>query len=171
MLSVYPIERSRGVLRFDGRDYPCALGRTGVRRAKREGDGATPAGTFPLRHALYRPDRLAPPASGLPVGAIDPADGWCDAPAHSAYNRRVRLPFEASHEVLWRTDGLYDLVIVIGYNDDPPRAGRGSAIFIHCATPDFAPTQGCIALARASLIELLPRLTPDTALRVDTRAR
>ena len=166
MLSVYPIERSRGILRFEGREYPCALGRNGARQSKREGDGATPVGKYLLRQALYRPDRLALPNSGLPVRALTPDDGWCDDPRHRDYNRLVRLPFEASHERLWRADNLYDVIIVVGHNDDPPRPSLGSAIFIHCVAADFAPTQGCVALAREALIELLPHLTPQMALDV-----
>lgn len=166
MLTVYPTERSRGILRFEDREYPCALGGGGVQRTKREGDGATPIGSFSLRQVFYRPDRLRQPASGLPIRALTPDDGWCDDPGHSDYNRLVRLPFGASHEFMWREDNLYDVVVVIGHNDDPPEPGLGSAIFIHCATADLAPTEGCVALARESLIDLLPSLTSDMALRV-----
>jgi len=166
MLTVYPIARSRGILRFEDREYPCALGRGGVQGTKREGDGATPIGTFFLRQVFYRPDRLPQPASGLPVRALNRDDGWCDDPGHSDYNRLVGLPFQASHENLWREDNLYDVIVVLGHNDDPPKPGLGSAIFIHCAADDFAPTEGCVALAREALVELLPRLTQDMALRV-----
>lgn len=166
MLTVHPTERSRGILRFAGRDHICALGRSGVRAAKREGDGATPAGEFVLRRAYYRPDRMAAPASGLPVAALSPHDGWCDDPAHRDYNRLVKLPFAASHEALWRDDDLYDVIVVVGHNDDPPQPGRGSAIFIHCATADYAPTEGCVALERQALIQLLAHFTPATVLQV-----
>ena len=166
MLTVYPTERSRGILRFEDSEYPCALGRGGVQTAKREGDGVTPVGAFLLRQVFYRPDRLSLPASGLPIRALTRDDGWCDDPAHGDYNRLVRLPFGTSHENMWREDNLYDVVVVVGHNDDPPRAGLGSAIFLHCATADYAPTLGCVALARDTLMELLPRLTPDLALRI-----
>ncbi|MCZ6862504.1 MAG: L,D-transpeptidase family protein [Alphaproteobacteria bacterium] len=166
MLTVYPLERSRGILRFEDREYPCALGCNDVRSTKREGDGVTPAGIFSLRQVFYRPDRLPPPTSGLPVRALGPNDGWCDDPGHRDYNRFVRLPFEASHEALWREDNLYDVIVIVGHNDDPPHPGLGSAIFIHCATQDFAPTQGCVVLARETLVELLPRLAPDIALHI-----
>jgi len=168
MLTVYPTERSRGILRFEDGEYPCALGRGGVQTAKREGDGVTPVGAFLLRQVFYRPDRLSLPASGLPIRALARDDGWCDDPAHSDYNRLVKLPFEASHENMWREDSLYDVVVVIGHNDDPPRSGFGSAIFVHCATADYRPTLGCVALARETLIGLLPRLTPGLALRIMT---
>ncbi|MGL4960592.1 MAG: L,D-transpeptidase family protein [Inquilinus sp.] len=142
----------------------CALGKGGVRPGKREGDGATPTGRFPLRRALYRPDCGPAPATALPCAAIAPKDGWCDDPADPAYNRPVRLPYPARHERMWRDDALYDLVIVIGHNDDPPVAGLGSAVFVHLARPDWAPTEGCVALARADLLELLAAAGPGDSL-------
>ena len=92
----------------------CAIGRGGVVRDKREGDGGTPAGRWPMREAFYRADRIPPPATRLRLTAIDPNDGWCDAPNHPAYNRLVRLPFAAGHEKMWRDDAVYDLVVVLG---------------------------------------------------------
>ena len=97
---------------------------------------------------------------------IAPDDGWCDAPDDAAYNRPVKLPYPASAERMWRDDGLYDLVVVLGYNDDPPEAGRGSAIFLHLARPDYAPTQGCVALARPDLEAVLALAGPGSALEV-----
>lgn len=154
-------------LRWNGRFVRCALGRSGVAADKREGDGATPAGRFPLRQVLYRSDRVRPPsACRLPLAAIDPDLGWCDDPADAAYNRPVRLPFAASHERLWRDDGVYDLLAVIGYNDDPVIPGRGSAIFLHVARPDFAPTEGCVALALDDVIALLACCQPGDCLSI-----
>jgi L,D-peptidoglycan transpeptidase YkuD (ErfK/YbiS/YcfS/YnhG family) len=149
-----------------GRTYRCAIGRGGVCRDKREGDGATPVGAFALRAVWFRPDRLAPPATALPHRPIAPDDGWCDDPAHPAYNRHVRLPFSASHETLWRADALYDLIVVPGHNDDPPVAGAGSAIFIHCADAAWGPTEGCVALAQDDLLGIVERLGPASRLIV-----
>jgi L,D-peptidoglycan transpeptidase YkuD (ErfK/YbiS/YcfS/YnhG family) len=164
-----PATALRGHASLDGRRWPCALGRGGVRAAtdKREGDGATPAGRFPLRRLLYRADRIAPPPRcALPASALMPVDGWCDDPADRAYNRAVMLPYPASCEALWRADAVYDLILVTGHNDDPPAAGAGSAIFAHCAQPDFAPTEGCVAFARADLLELLALLAPGSAIDI-----
>ncbi len=144
-----------GRLSLAGRTFRAALGRGGVCAGKQEGDGATPAGLLPLRRVLYRADRVAPPACAVPIEPLAPEDGWCDDPADAAYNRPVRLPYAASHEELWRTDALYDLIGVLGWNDSPPARGRGSAIFLHIARPDFAPTEGCIALAPADLAAVL----------------
>jgi L,D-peptidoglycan transpeptidase YkuD (ErfK/YbiS/YcfS/YnhG family) len=122
---------------------------------KQEGDGATPAGDFVMRQVLYRPDRLAEPATRLPVQALEPDDGWCDAPDDPAYNRPVLLPYRASAETLWREDGIYDLIVVLGHNDDPVVPGRGSAIFLHLAREDFGPTAGCVALSCDDLLKIL----------------
>ncbi len=146
----------------------CALGASGVIAAegKREGDRATPLGAWPMRRALYRADRSPPPETALPASPIGPDDGWCDAPEDPAYNRPVRLPYPASAERLWRDDGLYDLLVELGYNDDPPIAGRGSAIFLHCAAPGHPPTRGCVALARADLEALLTLAGPGSVLEI-----
>lgn len=133
----------------------CALGWGGVSVQKREGDGATPAGAFVMRRVLYRPDREPPPQTRLPCLAIKPSDGWCDAPGDPAYNRPVHLPYPASAEELWRADHVYDLIVVLGYNDDPVVPGQGSAIFLHLATPDYGATAGCVALAHADLLAVL----------------
>ena len=89
-------------------------------RAKREGDSATPVGTWRLRSVLYRADRLERPQTGLEIRPIEPDDGWCDDPEDAFYNRPVRLPYHASAEQLWRPDNAYDLVVPLGYNDSPP---------------------------------------------------
>src|SRR3954447_2696630 len=143
----------------------CALGPAGVVPAidKREGDGASPAGIWPIRRVLYRPDQGPAPATALPVAAIAQDDGWCDAPGDPAYNRPVKLPYPASAERMWRDDRLYDLVVILGHNDDPPVAPLGSAIFLHLAKPDYAPTHGCVAAARADLEALLAQAKPGDA--------
>ncbi|MCS6932400.1 MAG: L,D-transpeptidase family protein [Acetobacteraceae bacterium] len=133
----------------------CAIGRGGARADKREGDGATPVGLLPLRRVLYRADRVAAPACAVPVEPIGPQDGWCDDPSHPDYNRPVTLPHPARHERLWREDPLYDILGVLGWNDAPVAKGRGSAIFLHVARPDLAPTEGCIALPERELREVL----------------
>jgi L,D-peptidoglycan transpeptidase YkuD (ErfK/YbiS/YcfS/YnhG family) len=157
---------SAGRLIWPGAEAQAACGRGGVRDDKREGDGASPAGTFPLLCCCYRPDRVAPPATGLPLTALHPDDGWVDDPADPQYNRPVSLPYPASHERMWREDGLYDIVVPIGYNTDPPVPGRGSAIFLHVASPDFAPTEGCVAVRRGVLLGLLRVLGPGSTITI-----
>ncbi len=146
----------------------CAVGWGGITANKREGDGATPAGCWPLRGGFYRADRLKPPpTAGLPLAPLSPRDGWCDAPDDPSYNRQVRLPYGARAERLWRGDPVYDLILVLGYNDAPAVPGRGSAIFLHVARQNLAPTEGCVALAKTDLVSLLRRLSADSHLLID----
>jgi L,D-peptidoglycan transpeptidase YkuD (ErfK/YbiS/YcfS/YnhG family) len=112
-------------------------------------------GQWALRQVLYRSDRIARPHTGLPVKAIRQSDGWCDAPADRNYNRVVRLPYPASIETLFRADGVYDLIVVLSHNERPRMRGGGSAIFIHIARANYAPTEGCIALRRRDLQHVL----------------
>lgn len=159
-----------GRLTWPGGETACAFGRSGVIDAgeKREGDGATPLGVWPIRRVLYRPDRVAAPDTSLMCRALVPDDGWCDAPGDPAYNRPVRLPYPTSHETMWREDGLYDFVVVLGHNDSPPMPGVGSAIFFHCAKgadgslagatdgrDNLRPTEGCVAIARDVMVSIL----------------
>lgn len=161
-----PTVHSDGWLAWNGHRVRCALGPAGIRADKREGDGATPAGRFPLRRVLWRADRLARPETALPVAAIEPDDGWCDDPDDASYNRPVRLPYPAGAERLWRADAVYDVIVVLGHNDDPPRPGHGSAIFLHVARPGYAPTQGCVALALDDLLALLRACGPGAVLHI-----
>lgn len=155
-----------GQLIWNGKNYPCRLGKAGVVQNKREGDGRTPIGRFPLRCLYYRPDRLAKPTTSLPSFALSPRDGWCDDPAHPDYNRFVQLPHPASCEALWREDSLYDVIVVLGYNDAPPIPGLGSAIFFHVANPEGKPTQGCVALPLDNLLEVIETLAVGDFLSV-----
>ena len=137
-----------------------AIGPAGIAVKGGEGDGITPRGRFPVREIFYRADRMAAPRTSLPLRRIAPDDGWCDAPDDPNYNRLVKLPYPASAEHMWRDDHLYDLVAVLGYNDDPVIAGKGSAIFLHLAKPDYSPTQGCVALAAGDLLAAIEQLQP-----------
>lgn len=167
------VDAAARTLRFDGRTIACAIGKGGycAGDAKREGDGRTPLGRWPVRGVLIRPDRLRlDSAPFIPWRWIAPDDGWCDAPEDMAYNRPVSLPYAASHERLWRDDGAYDIVIVLGHNDAPPVPGRGSAIFFHIWTQDDAGaikgTEGCVAIDGAEMRALLPLLRPGMAMEI-----
>lgn len=157
-----------GVARFGGHALPCALGRGGIRAGKREGDGATPVGTWRIEGGWYRADRMAPPRGRIPLIPIGPRDGWSDDPRDAAYNGPVRLPHPFSHERMRRGDGLYDLVLVLDHNRHPPVPGAGSAIFVHCWRGPRYPTAGCLAFAPPVLRWIVARWTP--ASRVVIRA-
>src|SRR5271166_288700 len=144
----------------------CAIGAAGVKRDKREGDHASPAGSWRLLSGFYRSDRFITKPPRLPMRPIRQSEGWCDDPDSPVYNRPIMAPFRRSHENLWRDDHLYDIVIVLDYNFSPRRRRRGSAIFLHCARPGFTPTEGCVAIRYDDLRRLLPRLSSRTVLTI-----
>jgi L,D-peptidoglycan transpeptidase YkuD (ErfK/YbiS/YcfS/YnhG family) len=160
---------TRGNARLLERSFPCALGFAGIVSHKREGDKGTPDGCFPFRSVLYRADRVSCPTTALAAVSIDERDGWCDEPAHPAYNRKIRLPFAANHERLWREDHLYDIILIIGHNDAPVVPGAGSAVFVHLATPDFAPTLGCVAFREEDLRIILATACVADQIEIKTR--
>jgi len=160
------IVRSRGEARWAGWRLRCAIGRGGIVREKREGDGGTPAGVWPMREVLYRPDRIPGIATALLSRPLARDDGWCDDPADPAYNRMVRLPYPGHCEQLWLDAAVYDVIVPLGYNDAPVVPGRGSAIFLHVARPDFAATAGCVALALQDLLMVLREAAPGARVRV-----
>lgn len=159
-------QATTGVLFMNGKRYDCTLGRGGVTLDKQEGDGATPIGTFPLRQLIYRADRLEKPQTALPIEILTPDTGWCEDPAHADYNTKVVLPHDSVVDRMTRDDNLYDLVIVVGYNDDPVTPGRGSAIFIHLARPEWTPTAGCVGLKQEDLLEILQHCQEDTHITI-----
>ena len=161
-----PAQRSRGVLVAGPLALPVALGRTGIKADKREGDGATPRGSFRLKRLWWRADRHPRPATLLPTRRIAFDDGWCEEPHDRRYNRPLKLPRASKADRLARADHLYDFIIEIDHNTRPRVAGRGSAVFIHVARPGQTPTAGCIALDLNALRRLLARLGPRTALVV-----
>ena len=179
----------RGLVKAGALTLPCSLGKAGILRDKREGDRGTPAGRMRLVAGSYRPDRLPRPFCRVPLRPLRRNDGWCDDAASPAYNRACRLPMRAGHEAMWRDDGLYDVVFTLGHNLVPRRAGRGSAIFMHCAKWDgcraprgdacakrgdgetgwamrLRPTLGCVALRPGDMRRLLPRLAARSELVV-----
>jgi len=158
--------RNRGWLAAGQVRIPVALGRGGVRADKREGDGATPRGRFRPLRVWWRADRGPRTRTLLPVRRITRADGWCEDPADRRYNRPIRLTDGKSGDRLWRADRLYDLIVELDHNARPRIAGRGSAIFVHVARPNFADTAGCVALTSASLRRLLARLGPKTRIHI-----
>jgi L,D-peptidoglycan transpeptidase YkuD (ErfK/YbiS/YcfS/YnhG family) len=149
------IVTSAGQFSCANETFRAAIGRGGVRADKTEGDGATPLAPLRLIQVLYRPDRESPPVTQAPIQALSPNDGWCDDPALPVYNQMVHLPIDGSAEKLWRDDNLYDIIGVLDWNLSPATPDHGSAIFLHIARPDYAPTDGCIALSAPDLRHVL----------------
>lgn len=149
-------------LRFMGRRFACTIGRGGVSDRKAEGDGVTPRGVHRIVGMLYRADRMARPADwAVPIG---PFDLWSDDVKDPDYNMMVSAPHRYSHERLCRADPMYDLVILSDWNWPYPVKGRGSAIFIHQWRGPGRPTAGCVALRRADLLWIAPRINYSSRL-------
>ncbi len=161
VVTTLPGRLNAGRLQMGAMTIACALGRNGVTRFKREGDGKTPAGTFALKGGYWRQDRLRASGAMLTLQPIKPHMGWCDDAEDANYNRPVRSPARARHEELARSDGLYDVVLVLDHNQRPRVRGHGSAIFFHLTRKDDDPTAGCVAISRAHMLRLLPRLSRD----------
>jgi L,D-peptidoglycan transpeptidase YkuD (ErfK/YbiS/YcfS/YnhG family) len=156
--------------RFDlnGRIVRCAIGPAGVvdASAKHEGDGKSPIGVWPMRRVLYRADRRPAPITGLSATPLAPDDGWSENPADPNYNRQIKLAPGQPGDRLWREDHLYDVIVILGHNDDPVVPGAGSAIFLHLARPGYSPTQGCVALSAGDLDEVLALANPGDAVSI-----
>ncbi len=150
---------SRGFLIAGRSCFPCALGRSGVVVAKREGDGGTPRARLPLRRVFFRPDKGPRPRTLLQRRLMMPGDAWCDDVRDRRYNRLIARPEGAAEERLWREDHLYDIIVELGWNDRPVRRHRGSAIFWHLPRAGMTPTAGCVATNRDAFFKVLPRLS------------
>lgn len=157
----------QGWLIAAGRAVPVALGRGGIKANKREGDGGTPRGSFRLKRLWWRSERHTRPPTLLPSRRIENDDGWCEDPASRHYNQPVKVPPGATADRLARADHLYDFIIELDHNTRPRIAGRGSAVFLHAARPQFAPTAGCVALDIRALRKLIGRLGPRTRIVVE----
>jgi L,D-peptidoglycan transpeptidase YkuD (ErfK/YbiS/YcfS/YnhG family) len=144
----------------------CAVGPAGIGHKKGEGDGMTPIGVFPLRRVFWRADRTEKPRTFLPERALQPNDGWCDFPGDPNYNKLVKHPYPVSAEHLWLDSHVYDIIVVVGFNDDPVVPGKGSAIFLHLAREGYPPTAGCVALTDHDLRAALAQFRPQDRLHI-----
>lgn len=158
---------SNNILTYENKQYKCSIGAGGVKEDKSEGDKSTPSGYFPIRKVFYRADRVEKPESPFETIALESNDGWCDDPNESSYNTHIKLPHQGSHENLWRDDEIYDIIVVLGHNDEPVIKGKGSAVFMHIARPDYSPTDGCIALSKNDLLDVLIGCDKKTKVCID----
>jgi L,D-peptidoglycan transpeptidase YkuD (ErfK/YbiS/YcfS/YnhG family) len=161
-----PAQRSLGILVFGSRCFPVVLGSSGIRADKREGDGATPRGSFRPVRLWWRADRYPRPRTLLPVRRITPDLAWCEDPRDRRYNRPFRRSASEVGDRLRRDDHLYDLVVEIDHNMRPRVTHRGSAVFLHVARANRSTTAGCVAMAARDLHRLLERLSCKSRLLI-----
>tara|TARA_A100001011_G_C13917829_1_gene677846 strand:- start:59 stop:553 length:495 start_codon:yes stop_codon:yes gene_type:complete len=150
-----------------GLQLQCAIGLNGLTEDKKEGDLSTPIGIFHFDKIYYRADRLGKKKFIINSSIINKNDGWCDDQKSDLYNQYIQFPFQESAEHLYRDDHIYDIICVLNYNTSPIIPGRGSAIFLHIAKPDFSGTEGCIAIERKALIEIASNLTVDSTIVIE----
>jgi L,D-peptidoglycan transpeptidase YkuD (ErfK/YbiS/YcfS/YnhG family) len=162
------IVKSERLAVWGNNSFRCAIGVNGFSDPinRKEGDGTTPIGRWVMREVFYRADRIKPPETALPVRALKPTDGWSGSTKGPILNGLVTCPYNGTEESLWRDDNLYDIVVVLGFNDDPPALGKGSAIFLHIARPDFSPSAGCVHLSREDLLTVLHEADRNSAVLV-----
>ena len=148
--------------------FSCSIGRNGLTKNKREGDGKTPIGIFRFTEIFYREDKISKLDFRIKSTMIQKNYGWCDDPRHEMYNKLIKFPFIASAENLYRNDAIYDLLIVINYNMNPVVPFKGSAIFLHIAHEDLKSTEGCIALRRDDLLNVAENISENTVLIIES---
>ena len=147
-----------GYLKYKDFKFKCALGKSGIREKIKEGDNITPKGTFNVIKIYYRGDRVKKLSSKFTLTEITKNMGWCDDPKSKKYNQPIKLPTKYSHEILYRRENIYDLILVLNYNMKPTIKNKGSAIFIHVAKKNYKKTKGCIALKKTNLIYLVKKI-------------
>ncbi len=88
--------------------------------------------------------------------------GWCDDPKSKHYNKLITFPFKYRAEKLFKKDNSYDIILVLNFNLNPTRKGKGSAIFIHVAKKNYKKTLGCIAVSKKSLKLIIKKIKKST---------
>ncbi len=144
----------------------CVFGRDGITDNKKEGDWKTPMGTFPIREIYYREDKIKKPETQIKCTPLSKDNAWCDDPSRNEYNTFIKLPFNGSYENLWREDNMYDIVLIIGYNDSPVIKNEGSAIFIHIMKENMEYTKGCLAIKKEDMLHLISKITSKTFIEI-----
>ena len=155
-----------GYLKYKGLKFKCALGKAGIGNKKIEGDNITPKGTFKIVKIYYRKDRIKKIPSKFKLIKITKKMGWCDDPKSKNYNQLINLPFQYRCEKLYRTDNIYDLILVLNYNLKPIIKNKGSAIFIHISRKDYQPTRGCVGLTKKNLLELVQSIKKEEKIKI-----
>ena len=157
-----------GTVAIGDKIFECVLGKSGLidTADKREGDMKTPIGEFPLRKVFYRSDRVEKPETIMEINDLTSDIAWCDDPEHKDYNKQITTDHPTVEEGWVRREHLFEYIIVIGHNDDPPIPGHGSCIFIHLARPEFTPTAGCVGLKREDMLELLKLCTANSIIKI-----
>jgi len=161
------IVKKSGYLKYENLKFRCALGKAGVKKKKIEGDNITPRGIFKIIKLYYRPDKIKIIKTSIKKIKIRKNMGWCDDPKSRFYNQQIKLPTKYGHERLYRSDNLYDLIVVLNYNINPIAKNKGSAIFLHIAKNSYQKTKGCIGLKKDHLIKIISKIKKNTIIKIN----
>ena len=156
-----------GYLKYKNLKFRCSFGKGGIGKKRKEGDNITPKGNYRIINVYYRQDRIKKILSKLKLTKIKKNMGWCDDPDSKNYNQLIKVPVKYSHEKLFRSDNIYDLIIVLNYNMTPVIRNKGSAIFIHIAKKNYNKTAGCIALKKTHLVKLIEKINKETKVKIN----
>ena len=157
--------KNKEFLIIDDFIFKCSIGKGGIKLDKKEGDNATPSGTFSLGNLYYRADRVKKPLTKITTKIIKKNMGWCDDPKSKYYNREVSINKKIKHERFFKKNNSYDCLIVIKYNSKKTIPYKGSAIFIHI-TNSYMPTAGCIALKKKDFLIMLKIIDKNTKIKI-----
>ena len=160
------IKINKNYLTYNNYKAKCAVGKKGIGHKKSEGDRITPKGQYKIKFILYRKDRIKKISTKLKKVYIHKNLGWCDDPKSKHYNKLVKLPFNFSHERLYKKENSYDVILVLDYNMNPVIKNKGSAIFIHVARRNFKKTEGCIAISKKSIIKIVKVIKKNTRVKI-----
>ena len=154
------------ILVYNNYKVKCSIGKRGIGVKKREGDLITPKGSFKIKEILYRADKIKNLKSKLQKKIINKKMGWCDDPRSNKYNKLIKLPFKFGYEKLYRTENIYDLILVLNFNMNPVKKNKGSAIFIHVAKRNYSATKCCVAVKKKDLRMLIKKINKNTKVKI-----
>ena len=157
--------KNKDTLVVDDFSFKCSIGKNGLKRNKKEGDRATPIGTYTIGEVYYRADRNQRPLTKIRTKVITKTMSWCDDSKSQFYNKEIKVNKKISHEKMYRMDRSYDYLIVINYNTKKIIPFEGSAIFIHL-TKNYKKTEGCIALKIKDMLILLKLINKKTIIKI-----
>ena len=158
---------SKKYLTYQNNKVKCAIGKKGIGRKQKEGDQITPRGTFSVKDILYRKDKINYLRSVIKKTPIKKNMGWCDDPKSKDYNKLIKYPFNYKSEKLYRSNNIYDIILVLDFNMHPIKKNKGSAIFIHISNNKYNPTQGCIAIKKKELLKLIKFIDKKTKIFIN----
>ena len=170
--TLYAMEKHGGKWQMALEPINALIGKNGFapEGKKREGDGRTPSGIYPLKMTFGYNETVK---TKMPYRQTLANDIWVDDPNADDYNHWVKKQetHAASYETMKRDDNLYKYGIVIEYNTDPVIKGNGSAIFLHIWREDGIPTAGCVAVSEENILKILEWLDPAASPLIITGIR